>query len=146
MYISILCNISQSLYYVYEVPSHFLHRAPALDSNVNGLLLHQRSGLSENDRVSCRSNSGSLDSMTGTGAAMTERHNGIEETGSGGLQMPIETKGFVNNSDSPKTQARLEVVNNRECLTMEAQFKFVNNNIQGLKLENRFEDEGEEFD
>lgn len=77
---------------------------------------------------------------------MTELHNGIEETGWGGLQMPIETKGFVNNSDSPKTQARLEVVNNRESLTMEAQLKFVNNNIEGLKMENHFEDEGDEFD
>ncbi|XP_015898152.2 autophagy-related protein 18f [Ziziphus jujuba] len=121
-------------------------RAPALDSNVNGQLLHQSSGLSENDRVSCRRNSGSLDSLTGSVAPMTELHNGIEETGWGGLQMPIETKGFVNNSDSPKTQARLEVVNNRESLTMEAQLKFVNNNIEGLKMENHFEDEGDEFD
>lgn len=109
--------------------------------------MHQRSGLSENGSLSCRSNPGSLDSTTDTGAAVAELHNGIEETGWDGLQMPIETtKGYVNNSESPKTQARLEVVNNRETLRMEAQLKFVNNNTEGLKLENHFEDEGDEFD
>ena len=29
---------------------------------------------------------------------------------------------------------------------MEAQLKFVNNNNEGLKMENRFETEGDEFD
>lgn len=136
----------QSLYYVYEV-EYFLCRIPALDSNTNGQLQHQRSGLSENGRLSCRSNPGSLDLVPDSGATVAELQNGVEETGWDGLQTPKETtKGYVNNSDSPETQARLEVVNNRETLSMEAQLKFVNNNIGGLKLENHFEDEGDEFD
>uniref|UniRef100_A0A5B7B4D3 Putative autophagy-related protein 18f isoform X1 n=1 Tax=Davidia involucrata TaxID=16924 RepID=A0A5B7B4D3_DAVIN len=101
-------------------------RIPALDSNNNGQLLHQRSGLSENSRLACRSSSGFLDSMTDGGVAVAD--NGIEETGWDGLQMPTETTmGFVNNTDSPKSNTRLEFVNNRERSMMEAQFKFVNN-------------------
>ena len=75
--------------------------------------------------------------MTDGGAPVVEFHNGIEET---------ESDGFVYNNDSPKTKARLEIVNNRESLKMEAQLKFVNSNRAGLKMENHFEDEGCEFD
>ena len=55
--------------------------------------------------------------------------------------MPIETKGFESNNDSPKMKTQLEIVNNRERLRMEAQLKFVNVNKEGLKMENHFEDE-----
>lgn len=122
------------------------YRIPTVDSNSNGRLLHQRSGLSENGQVSRRGSSGSLDSMNEQGAAFTELLNGIEETSLNGPQMPIETKGFVNNSDSSKIKTRLEIVNNRESLKMEAQLKFVNSNSEGLKMENHFEDEGDMFD
>ncbi|KAA8526937.1 hypothetical protein F0562_008834 [Nyssa sinensis] len=89
-------------------------RIPALDSNNNGRLLHQRSALSENSRLACSNSYGSLESMTDGGVAVSEFHNRIEETGCDGLQMPTETtKGFVNNSDSRKSNTRLEIVNNR---------------------------------
>lgn len=55
--------------------------------------------------------------------------------------MPVETKGFVSNNDSPKTKTQFEIVYNRERLRMEAQLKFVNINKEGLKMENHFEDE-----
>ena len=55
--------------------------------------------------------------------------------------MPADTKGFESNNDSPKMKTRLEIVNIRERLTMEAQLKFVNINKEGLKMENQFEDE-----
>ncbi|GMY31491.1 autophagy-related protein 18f-like isoform X1 [Fagus crenata] len=56
----------------------------------------------------------------------------------------IQQTRFTN--DSPKTKSRVEIVNNRESLRMEAQLKFVNSNKEGLKMENHFEDEGGEFD
>ncbi|EOY12607.1 Autophagy 18 F isoform 4 [Theobroma cacao] len=129
-----------------QTPKFQQARIPTVDSNSNGRLLHQRSGLSENGQVSRRGSSGSLDSMNEHGAAFTELLNGIEETSLNGPQMPIETKGFVNNSDSSKIKTRLEIVNNRESLKMEAQLKFVNSNSEGLKMENHFEDEGDMFD
>ncbi|KAF3443562.1 hypothetical protein FNV43_RR13249 [Rhamnella rubrinervis] len=93
-----------------HAPKFQLIRVPALDSNTNGELLGERSGLSENGSLSCRSNPGSLDSTTDSGAAVAEPHNGVAETGWNGLQMPIETtKGYVNNSDSQKAQAQLEI-------------------------------------
>ena len=55
--------------------------------------------------------------------------------------MPVETKGFESNNDSPKMKTQLEIVNNRERLTMEVQLKFVNINKEGQKTENQFEDE-----
>ena len=55
--------------------------------------------------------------------------------------MPVETKGFESNNDRPKMKTQLEIVNNRERLTMEVQLKFVNINKEGQKMENQFEDE-----
>ncbi|XVF34089.1 hypothetical protein REPUB_Repub18cG0027200 [Reevesia pubescens] len=129
-----------------QTPKFQQARIPTVDSNSNGRLLHQRSGLSENGWLSHRSSSGSLDYMTENDAAFAELHNGIKETSLNGPQMPIGTKGFVNNSDSPKIKNQLEIVNNRESSRMEAQLKLVYNNSEGLKVENRFEDEGDEFD
>lgn len=126
-----------------------LHQRSGVSENgySNGQILHQRSVMSENGYHSRRSSSGSLDSVADSGcAAMAELTNGIDEFGFNVPRMPIETKGFVNNSDSPKSKNRLETVNNSESLRMEAQLKFVNNNIEGLKVENLFEDEGGEFD
>lgn len=123
-----------------------IYRVPAFDSNVNGCLQHHKSGLSENGRVLRKSSSGSLDSMNGSGAVVAELHNGVEENGWHGPRMAVGTREFVNSNDSPKTNTRLEIVNNRESLKMEAPLKFVNNNNEGLKMENHFEDEGDEFD
>jgi hypothetical protein len=84
--------------------------------------------------------------MAENGAAVAELRNGIEEIGWNGSRMPVETRGFVDSNGSPKTNTRLEVVNSRESSRMEAQLKFVNSNNKGLKIENHFEDEGDEFD
>ena len=54
--------------------------------------------------------------------------------------MPVDTKDFDSNNDSPKTKTQLEIVNSRERSTMEAQLKFVNINKEGQKMENQFED------
>ncbi|XP_040931969.1 autophagy-related protein 18f isoform X2 [Gossypium hirsutum] len=62
---------------------------PTVYTNNNGCLLHQRSGLPENGRLSCRSSSGSLDFMTENGAAVAELHTGIQETGLNGPNMPL---------------------------------------------------------
>ncbi|KAM1343275.1 hypothetical protein PS2_007413 [Malus domestica] len=122
-------------------------RVASVDSNFSGQLSHQRSRVSENSGLSCRNSSSSLDSMTESGAGVAQLANGIEETGRGGSQTPIERKGFVNNNYSPKTETQLETVNNRESsLNSEAQLKFVNNDIEGLGLGNLFGDEGDEFD
>ncbi|XP_057950223.1 autophagy-related protein 18f [Malania oleifera] len=131
-----------------QTPKFQQARIPAQDSNVNGRLMHQRSGLSEDSRLLFMGSSGPPDSMTVGRSAMSELHNGIEgKTECDGLQMPTETtKGFVNNNRSPKTKNRLETVNNRESLKMEAQFKFVNNNKDDLKMENQLEDESDDFD
>lgn len=105
------------------------------------------SGLSEEGRLSRISSSGSLDSMNDSGGAVAERHSRSEETGWQGLHIPPETtKVFVNNEDNPKSNTPLENVHNRESSMMEAQVKFVNNNIEGPKMENHFEDESDEFD
>ena len=64
--------------------------------------------------------------MTDGGAAVPELHGRIEETVWDGFRMPTEaTKGFVNNNDNPKSNTRLEIVNNRDSSTREAHVKFV---------------------
>lgn len=124
---------------------NFLFRVPVLDSNINGHLLHHKSGPSENGRLSRRSSSGSLDLVADGGVAVAEHPTGIEETGWNGLRMPETDKGFVNSNDRPKTKT-LKTVNNRESFKMEAQHKFVNNNKDGLNVENQLEDADDEFD
>lgn len=108
--------------------------------------MHQRSGLSEKGRHSCISSSVSLESVTDSVASVPDHSSDTGENGCDGPQMPVETKGYVNNSDSLKTKKRHDIVNNSESLRSEAQLKFVNNNIESLKMENHFEDEGDEFD
>ncbi|GMI79430.1 ARABIDOPSIS THALIANA HOMOLOG OF YEAST AUTOPHAGY 18 (ATG18) F [Hibiscus trionum] len=122
-------------------------RIPSVDGSSNGCLLHQRPGLYENGRLSSRTSSGSLSSMTRNSATVAEFQNGIEETRLGGPQMALGTKGFVNKSDSPETNTQLEIVNNSENSRMEAQLMFVNNNSEDLQMGNIFEeDEGDEYD
>ncbi|KAK2639469.1 hypothetical protein Ddye_027264 [Dipteronia dyeriana] len=67
-----------------------------------------RSGLSENGNLSFRSGSGSLDSVTDSGASVVELNIGIKEIGLNVPWMPIETKEFVNNSYSPKSKTESE--------------------------------------
>ncbi|KAI8557648.1 hypothetical protein RHMOL_Rhmol04G0026400 [Rhododendron molle] len=123
---------------------------PALSSSSSSSssrLLHQMSGPSDDGRLSRRSSSGSLDSMNDSSGAVAELHGRSEEIGWQSLRIPPETtKIFVNNDDNPKSNTPLEIVHNKESSMMEAQDKFVNNNVTGLKMENHFEDEGDEFD
>ncbi|KAG8658127.1 hypothetical protein MANES_03G122700v8 [Manihot esculenta] len=122
-------------------------RVPALGSNFKGRQHHQRSVPSESGRLSLRSSPGALDCMIDYAAVATPKHqNGVEEIGWNGPRMPVESMGFVNGSNSPKTDTWLENVNNTESLRTEAQLKFVNSNNSGPNAENHFEDEGDEFD
>ncbi|KAL3508537.1 hypothetical protein ACH5RR_027938 [Cinchona calisaya] len=118
-----------------------------LNCSNDGQLLCQKSGVSDNRKLACRGSSGSLDSMNGGGISVAELQNVAEETEWGGHQMPKgTTKGSVNISDYPKANGRLKIVNNRECSVMEAQLNIVNNSIDVLKGENRFEGGGNELD
>ncbi|EEF39532.1 breast carcinoma amplified sequence, putative [Ricinus communis] len=125
---------------------HRYARVPALDNNINVQPQHQRSVLSENGRISCRSSSCSLDCMTDCGAVAAERRNGVEETGWNDSRMPSEVMGYVNSSDGSKIDTPLDNVNSRDSLRTEAQLKLVNSNNGGPRMENHFEDEGDEFD
>ena len=61
--------------------------------------------MTRNGKLSCRSSSGLLDSMTYSAAVVAEFHNASKETEGNGLGcMLVGTKGFVNISDSPKTK------------------------------------------
>lgn len=119
-----------------------------MNSNISGKLVQRRSGIPDNDRLSCRSSSNSLDTMTHSGAGLTEHCTGSEETGWGVPQMTIGSKGSVNNDDSPETKTQLETVNSREhSFKMEAQLKFVNNDIEeDMGMGNLFEQGGDEYD
>ena len=99
--------------------------------------------MSENGRISVRSGSGSHGSMPDSCAAS---NSGVEQTMYDGLQMPAETKHFVHSNDSGKRTTQLETVYNRESLKMEPQLKFVNNDVESLKMENHFDDELDEVD
>ncbi|KAJ8763665.1 hypothetical protein K2173_003137 [Erythroxylum novogranatense] len=121
-------------------------RVPAMDSNINGHVSYHKSGVSENSRFSHRSSFGSLDLKTDSRRGGAGIQNGYEDTGSNGPHASIETVGSVNNNNSPEENTQLEFVNNREALRAEGHLKFVNNNNEGLKMENHFEHEGDEFD
>lgn len=105
----------------------------------NGWVLQPKS---ENNKLSRRSSSGSLDSVARNGFPVAGLNNGIEENDCYGPHMAMETKGFVNNSEGPKSKSQVESVNNSSgSLKMEAQLKYVNSSDnEGLKLENLFED------
>ncbi|KAE8704044.1 Autophagy 18 F isoform 2 [Hibiscus syriacus] len=64
------------------------HRIRTVYSNSNGHLLHQRSGPPENGRLSHRTCSGSLDTVTENGAPLSELHTSSEGTSLNGPNMP----------------------------------------------------------
>lgn len=76
-----------------------------------------------------------------------EPENDNEETGEDTAgQMPIDnSNGFVNSDSCPISHTRPETVDNRDHSVSGTQSEFVNNYID-QKLENRFEDQGSEFD
>ncbi|WCJ31297.1 hypothetical protein M5689_012802 [Euphorbia peplus] len=118
-------------------------RAPVVDSIFNRHLQHQRS---VNGKPSHRSSSGSLDSMTDCGVVAAQLQNGVEETGWNGPRMAVEATGYVNNSVSPKANTQVENVNNRQSSRPEAHLMFVNSKTGGPRVQNHFEDEGDDFD
>lgn len=65
-----------------------------------------------------------------------------------GFKMVTETKGIVNDCESPRLQIQLKNVNNctEESLSMESQARAVNNHESGLEEENHFEDIGGLFE
>ncbi|MFS7963490.1 putative transcription factor WD40-like family [Helianthus anomalus] len=104
-------------------------RVPDIDYSNNGLYEHEKLFKHES----------SSDPITDG-----ERENGNEETGEDAAdQMLIDdSNGFVNSDDCPISHTRPETVDNRESGT---QSELVNNYID-QKLENQFEDQGNEFD
>ncbi|XP_077221211.1 autophagy-related protein 18f-like [Tasmannia lanceolata] len=129
-----------------QTPKFLQSRVTALDSNRNGVLLRQKSSLSEDGRLSRRSSCSSLDGMSNGAAVVAELHNTILDNGWGELQASMEsTKGFVNKSDSPKLKSSLVFVNNRESTKMEAQLEFVNNR-ESPKMATHFEDDDNDPD
>ncbi|XP_042483172.1 autophagy-related protein 18f-like isoform X2 [Macadamia integrifolia] len=127
-----------------QTPKYQQPRMPAVDNKRN-CSPHQRSGLSEDGRLSCRSSCSSIDCMSEVGTVVGEHQSGIEENGWGGRRTLLEsTEGFVSNNDSPKMKTRPEFVNNREILKMDTNLEFVNNNKESLKMENHLEDDSED--
>lgn len=106
--------------------------------------MHQTSGIYRNGSLSCRSSSGSLETMTDCGAAVVKLDDG-GETGQDNLHMPAEINGSVYINDSAMAETQHETVNNIESLRIEAQLKSVNSSIEGVKTKNHFENEGDEF-
>ncbi|KAI7737700.1 hypothetical protein M8C21_011872 [Ambrosia artemisiifolia] len=106
-------------------------RVPDMDYNNNGLYEHEKLFKHES----------SSDPVT------DGFENGNEETGEDVAgQMPIDDcNGLVNSDDCPISHTRPEVVDNREHSVGGTQSKLVNNYID-QKLENQFEDQGNEFD
>lgn len=109
------------------------------NSNSNGRVQHQPSALSERGSFSCRS------SLKGSGFAVAQQDS-IEETALYGLMMPKESKDFVNSNVSMNPETRPETVNKREGMNLEDPLENVNSNKEGLRMENNFEDEGDELD
>uniref|UniRef100_J3L4S7 Uncharacterized protein n=1 Tax=Oryza brachyantha TaxID=4533 RepID=J3L4S7_ORYBR len=92
-------------------------RVSTPDSNRYGLLQRQKSGFSEDGRLSCRSSCSSLD-------CMSEGPISTDDNGFG--QCLVEDSGGAVNKD-PNVNARSELVNNTQSLNTEAQLGFVNN-------------------
>lgn len=118
-----------------------------MDNKLNEQLLQQSSGLFENGRTSPMRILRSPDCMTKSGGAIAEFKSGNEGNEWNDHLIPSESKGSVNNNDTLKPNTMHEIVNNRrEHLNTEAQLMFVNSDREGLKVEDHFEEEGDEFD
>ncbi|KAF6159248.1 hypothetical protein GIB67_032019 [Kingdonia uniflora] len=137
---------SKDLIPVYDyLQTHKLQqsRISVSDSIRSGPLPCQKSGISEDERLSRRSSCNSLDYMSEGGAAVAVIHNNIEETGWGsGFLISAESGGgFVNNSDNPDMKTQAEYVNSKEKTKMGTNFELVNNNKESLTMENHIEDD-----
>lgn len=119
----------------------FLLRMVNSSSNSNERVQHQTSVLSEKGKLSCRS------SLNGRNFAVAQQDS-VEETALSGLEMPKESKDSVNSvsnvSMNPETWP--ETVNKRESMKLEDPLENVYSNKEGSRMENNFEDEGDELD
>ncbi|KAK1308837.1 Autophagy-related protein 18g [Acorus calamus] len=119
------------------LPRFHLSRATTLESNRNGHLPAQRSGLSKEERLSHRCSSSSLECSV-DGAAVAELPRGTEVNGWGDLHASTEsTEGSVN-SDNPKMKTPLYFVNNKDHTEVDNQLEFVNNSAS-LEMETHFD-------
>ncbi|XP_072956424.1 autophagy-related protein 18f-like isoform X1 [Typha angustifolia] len=107
--------------------------------NRHGPLLQEKSGLSEDDRLSCRSTCSSLD-YTSESAALSDPFDGGNENGlaqfpnvdavnscTGNLNIKSHLE-LVNSSKDPEMEAQLGCVNNKENM-METHFEACDNGI-----------------
>lgn len=117
----------------------FLLRIVNLSSNSNGRVQHQTSALSEKGKLSSRS------SLKGINFAAAQQDS-VEETALYGPVMPKESKDFVNSNVSMNPETGPETVNKQESMKLEDPLENVNSNKEGLRMENNFEDEGDELD
>ncbi|GAB4849612.1 hypothetical protein Ancab_004406 [Ancistrocladus abbreviatus] len=124
-----------------------LARFPSMDDKFGPQLMQQVSGSHQSGRFSYRGSSCSLDSITECGDAVGKFHHSTEEVDDH-LKTSDTVKGSVNSEGGPRTMSRLDIVNNTDIqhLEMEAQLKVVSSFNKALKMENQFEDEGDEFD
>ncbi|WJX73496.1 hypothetical protein P8452_57270 [Trifolium repens] len=111
-----------------QTPKFQQTRAAAMDSKINGQVLHHGSEPYGNGRISPRSISGTLEGMNNSDGEVTEHKSQIEGTEWDNHVMPSETIGFVNNNDTlkPNTQQHEIVNNRREHLNTGAQLMHVN--------------------
>ncbi|XP_076948314.1 autophagy-related protein 18f-like isoform X2 [Bidens hawaiensis] len=107
-------------------------RVPDIDYNNNGLYEHEK----------LFKNGSSFDHITDGGLDNSNAETGEDAAG----QMPIDdSSGFVNSDRCPISHTRPETVDNREHSVSGTQSELVNTYID-QKLENQFEDQGNEFD
>ncbi|KAL6853854.1 hypothetical protein ACP4OV_019883 [Aristida adscensionis] len=91
-------------------------RSNATDSNRYGLLQRQKSGISEDGRLSCRSSCSSLDYMS----------EGPKSSDDGGFGKYVVDDSGSSVNKNPNVKCPAELVNNTGSLKSEAQLGFVN--------------------
>ncbi|KAL0302074.1 UNVERIFIED_CONTAM: Autophagy-related protein 18f [Sesamum radiatum] len=125
-----------------QTPKSQKGRISVADGDNNGHIEPQGSDVSEYGKLAGRNSSGSLDSMANAG--IIDDEYSLHDKGQDGLQFTETSGGFVNTSDTPIVNARLDNVNTRDNSVMESQLRSVHT-IDGLKVENQSA-EGDEFD
>ncbi|KAK1327110.1 Autophagy-related protein 18g [Acorus calamus] len=120
-----------------QLPRFHQPRATTLESNRNGLLVGQKSGLSEDEILSHRHSCSSLE-CSAEGNEGAELPSGAEENVWGGLHALTDSIEGPVNTDSPKMKTLLEFVNNSDHTEVESQLEFVNKSVS-LDTETHFD-------
>ncbi|XP_020273157.1 autophagy-related protein 18f-like isoform X2 [Asparagus officinalis] len=123
-----------------QLPRFQPSRFSAFDYSGNGLLMHQKPGISKDGWLSRRSSCSSLDHISESSAA-GEHPNTMNKNCTGTFHISAETgQEFVNNDeDSQNVKDDLEFVNNRDGLKMGPSLECVNSK-ENLKMENHLVD------